>query len=128
MTALYEVTLAGEESDVPLRGLDSLRYQAPGSRRAVAGSRELLCDTSRLLEHAVLDGAGDPSVDLRFASAVAGFGMLLRDSEHSGVWTMADVLAEGRRSQGEDLHGYRAEFVRLVETVVQGEMLARATP
>jgi Ca-activated chloride channel family protein len=138
VTALYEVILAGEESDVPLRGLDSLRYQAPGSRRAVAGSRELLYvklrykepdgDTSRLLEHAVLDGAGDPSVDLRFASAVAGFGMLLRDSEHSGVWTMADVLAEGRRSQGEDLHGYRAEFVRLVETVVQGEMLARATP
>jgi Ca-activated chloride channel family protein len=138
VTALYELIPAGMESDVTVRGLDSLRYQNPGNRRPAAGSGELLYvklrykepdgDTSRLLEHGVPDRTENPSVDFQFASAVAGFGMLLRDSEHSGAWTMGDVLATARRTQGDDLHGYRAEFVRLVETVVQGEMLARATP
>jgi Ca-activated chloride channel family protein len=60
--------------------------------------------------------AGDadaPSGDLRFASAVAAFGMLLRDSEHKGNATFDTVrrLAVGTT---EDASGYRAEFLGLV--------------
>ena len=57
----------------------------------------------------------DASKDFRFASSVASFGMLLRDSEHKGKanWVMTKQLAE--TSVGEDEEGYRTEFVRLVE-------------
>ncbi len=133
VTALYEVVPTGVESGVTLRGLDTLRYQVPATTR-MTGSNELLYvklrykapdrDQSVLLEHPVPDRIEQSSIDLRFASAVAGFGMLLRESEHSGTWSMADVLATARGALGPDPHGYRAEFVRLVETVVRGEMLA----
>lgn len=55
------------------------------------------------------------SVNLRFASAVALYGMLLRGSEHkgSGSWTLVKQLAQG--ALGQDKQGYRREFLRLVD-------------
>ncbi len=58
-----------------------------------------------------------PSESFRFASSVAGVGMLLRDSEHKGSATYQSLLALARGARGEDREGYRAEFIRLVETV-----------
>jgi Ca-activated chloride channel homolog len=52
---------------------------------------------------------------MRFASAVAGFGMLLRDSKHAGSLTWPQVITLARGARGEDPDGYRAEFVRLAE-------------
>lgn len=54
------------------------------------------------------------SENLRFAAAVAQFGMLLRQSEHRGTATYDATarLAEGARRF--DPEGYRAELVRLV--------------
>ena len=88
-----------------------LRYKAPDG------------DTSRLLTQPVGDVVWDPSQDLRFASAVAGFGMLLRESEFSGTWTMAHVLNAAREAIAA-ADQYRAEFVELVEAVVRSELLA----
>ena len=42
--------------------------------------------------------------------------MLLRDSEYKGSASFAQVLELARGAQGPDSGGYRAEFVRLVET------------
>jgi Ca-activated chloride channel family protein len=135
VTALYEVVPLGADTDVTIRGLDSLRYRTPGAQLPSARSNELgfvklrykdpQAETSQLIEHVVLDAVQPASVDLRFAAAVAGFAMLLRDSEYCGSWTLADVLAAARSSLGDDPHGYRAEFVRLVEAVVRGELLAQ---
>jgi Ca-activated chloride channel family protein len=60
------------------------------------------------------EGFANASVDLRFASSVAAFGMLLRDSKHKGSasWTMTRDAAQG--ALGADAHGYRAEFLTLV--------------
>ncbi len=136
VTALYEIIPVGVETGVMIRGVDSLRYQTAGGYRTAAESDELVFvklrykepdgETSRRIDHLVADRTDEPTRDFLFASAVAGFGMLLRDSEHSGSWTMADVLATARRSVGEDANGYRTEFVRLVEKVVQQETLAHA--
>jgi Ca-activated chloride channel family protein len=52
---------------------------------------------------------------LPFAAAVAGFGMLLRDSPFKADATWADVVRLANAGRGEDSDGYRAEFVRLVE-------------
>jgi Ca-activated chloride channel family protein len=73
-------------------------------------------ETSRLLAVAVKDGSQTDSADVRFAAAVAAFGMLLRDSEHKGTASFADVLELAHQGQGPDPGGYRAEFIQLVES------------
>jgi Ca-activated chloride channel homolog len=80
--------------------------------------------TSRLLTHAVAERAGRPSTDLRFAAAVAAFGMVLRDSKHCGEFGLSDVVALARAGLGDDVEGYRAGFVSLVERAQALELVA----
>ena len=133
VTALYEVIPVGVDSQYEIADVDSLRYQASGEPAVTSDSKELLFvklrykapqgAESRLITHPVHDSNDQPSADLTFASAVAGFGMLLRDSEYCGDLGLPDVLNLARSSTGEDREGYRTEFVRLVETVLSMELL-----
>jgi Ca-activated chloride channel family protein len=138
VTALYEVIPVGVDSPSEIRGVDSLRYQSPGTTTASSDSPELMfvklrykepdSELSRLIEQPVLDSLDQPSIDLRFTAAVAGFGMTLRDSPYCGPdWSLADVLELARGATGEDSQGYRAEFIRLVEAANSLELLAQAT-
>jgi Ca-activated chloride channel family protein len=52
---------------------------------------------------------------MRFASAVAGFGMLLRNSPSAGSLTWPQVIALARGARGDDPEGYRTDFIRLAE-------------
>ena len=73
--------------------------------------------TSRLLEQPVRDRSGGAaSEDMRFASAVAAFALLLRDSEHRGQASYEQVLSLARGARGDDPQGYRGEFIGMVET------------
>ena len=125
VTALYEVVPAGVS--VP-RGVDALRYQPQADDPPPPPSDfdgELMYvkvrykdpdgPKSKLLEHAVADDPESPSTDFRFATAVAGFGMLLRDSEHAGDFTLDNVIRLAEKARGDDPRGYRGEFIRLVE-------------
>jgi Ca-activated chloride channel family protein len=124
VTALYEIVPVGVSSDVVTGSVDPLKYQERYEGRG--GERDWYTvklrykaptgSTSRLLERVVRGESEDPSVDLQFAAAVAGFGMLLRDSEHKGDATFESVLRLARGARGADEEGYRAEFIRLVET------------
>ena len=79
-----------------------LRYKQPTGRR------------SKELTHVVRDEVvANPSADFTFASAVAEFGMLLRDSPHKAKASMDSVIVRAERTRAEDEYGYRAEFVRL---------------
>ncbi len=125
VTALYElVPVAGSGP-----GVDPLRYGAgvPVPANKSARPDELFFaklryklpdgDTSRLIQLAVKDDARDwkqAGTDFRFAAAVAGFGMLLRDSAHRGELTYDQVMRMAEQGLGEDREGYRAEFVDLV--------------
>ncbi|QEH32746.1 hypothetical protein OJF2_12250 [Aquisphaera giovannonii] len=60
--------------------------------------------------------AESASRDLRFAAAVAGFGMLLRDSPHKGDMTFARVEDLAAPAVGDDPGGYRGEFLDLVRS------------
>ena len=124
VTALYEVVPVGVP--VPREEVDDLRYQPrPDDLPASAFENEMMYvkvrykdpdgTKSKLLEQAVADRPGSPSVDFRFATAVAGFGMLLRDSKHAGNLTLGDVVGLAEKGQGDDRRGYRGEFIRLVE-------------
>jgi Ca-activated chloride channel family protein len=123
VTALYEIVPAGGEGrDLP--AVDPLKYQTAPALVSAA-QEELMTvklrykapdgDTSVPMDVAVrADGAAATS-NLRFAAAVAEFGMLLRQSPHRGkaTWSQAASLAKANR--GEDADGYRAEFIRLAD-------------
>jgi Ca-activated chloride channel family protein len=136
VTALYEVALVGEGAGAATagRGAEPLKYQPapanpPAAAPATAGpaSEELLTvklrwkqpegDTSTLLEVPLAEQGGGfdaASVDLRFAAAVAAFGMILRDSEHKGTASLPLVAELAGSALGRDDGGYRAEFLDLV--------------
>ena len=135
VTALYEVVPVGVNTDVTIRMPDSLRYQRRDAQPTIAAGPELLFvkvrykrpdgDESRLLSQPVLAEAGPkPSVDFQFQAAVAEFGLLLRNSDFRGKADLGHVILAAREARGKDPDGYRAEFVRLAETV-RGIGLAR---
>ncbi len=122
VSALYELIPAGHK-DVPK--LEPRKYQQI-ARPSTDSASELLTvqlrykplgeNTSRLLSMPLQSGLrGEVSTDFRFAAAVAGFAMLLSDSQHLGDFTWQDCLQLARAGRGEDAEGYRAEFYRLVE-------------
>ena len=103
VTALYEIATKNTGSIGTLR----LRYKEPST------------SSSRLMTASIVDdgkSAYEGSPDMQFATAVAEFGMLLRNSKYKGNATYADVLALARVMRGTDIEGYREEFLRLVET------------
>ena len=123
VTALYELTLAGTQGGriEPLRygseprasktnkdeiALLRLRYKLPAS------------DTSKLMEQPInsadIKDASRMSVDFRFASAVAGFGQLLRGGKYTENFGYDQVLAWAQNARGKDMFGYRGEFISLV--------------
>jgi Ca-activated chloride channel family protein len=137
VTALYEVIPVGVDTNTPIPGLDALRYRRTNEAESLRESPEMLFiklrykdptgSRSRLLSHAVRDMATERfsrggrdraahlSTDFTFAASVAAFGMVLRDSEYRGTADLADVARWARSSVGEDLAGYRTEFLRMVE-------------
>ena len=127
VTALYEIATPGSEPETP--SVDPLKYQKQPEKDdvAIVDSPESLTvklrhkqpdgDTSEFTEVAVVDGEtswAEAPGDLKFAAAVASFGMILRDSPNKGSATFDSVLEQAKANIGADKHGYRAEFITLV--------------
>jgi Ca-activated chloride channel family protein len=123
VTALYEIIPAGES--IGAGTVDPLKYQEPLKPSTAAGSNELMTvkvryqapegGKSRLMTVSVDNRVEPLTPNLGFASAVAEFGLLLRDSEHKGRASWAGARERARRFRGDDPDGYRAELVRLIE-------------
>lgn len=139
VVALYEIEPGEGRFSGPgstTNRVDALKYQAQPQLNANASSDELLSlklrykapdapleqGTSQLIEFTLKDAdrsMDQASKDFQWASAVAAFGMMLRDSPHKGTanWDLVSQLAE--QGGGEDREGYQAEFRRLVEVARQ---------
>lgn len=132
VTALYEVIPVGVDSEVEWPEVDDLRYQnsADGDDLDLdtETAQEMMlvklrykdptAETSQRIDRPVRDrpvSLSQTSDDFRFAAAVAAFGLWLRQSEFRGQsdLTLAQDLAQD--ALGGDRHGYRAEFLELLE-------------
>lgn len=60
-----------------------------------------------------ISGASD---DFKFASSVAWFGLVLRNSKLISNTNLKEIESLAKKGKGKDDEGYRAEFVRLVES------------
>ena len=122
VTALYELIPAGSEEKTP--AIDPLTYQAT----TVVASDDLMTvklrykepdgQESRLLTQRMKanEVGTEPEGDFLFASAVAEFGLLLRDSQWKGRASYDHVRQAAEHAKGDDPFGYRKEFLDLVST------------
>jgi Ca-activated chloride channel family protein len=125
VTALYEIVPVGATPKV-----DKLKYQQKTKADASELTKDELMqvklrykpigsDESKLIKQVVTNKTNTldhASENFRFATAVAGFGMLLRESENIGKFTYAEDLALAKSALSFDAEGYRAECVKLIET------------
>jgi Ca-activated chloride channel family protein len=124
VTALYEISLTGSNG----QRLSPRRYQSD-TTSSVAGaefSNELAHlriryklpneSVSKLIQAPVMDSGinargGD---SFNFAAAVAAFGQKLRGGTYLEDYSYSDIAQLARQSRGNDPHGYRSEFMQLV--------------
>ena len=125
VTALYELVPPGVESpsrkDTPSQFVKTvvnddvdndtmltigLRYKKP------EGESSIELNETLYRTHSNTDA---PSADMRFASSVAAFGMLLRDSKFKGNATWDAVIETAQAAVGEDQDGFRSEFIELAK-------------
>jgi Ca-activated chloride channel family protein len=134
VTALYELVPAGGTASAVAEP-DALRYQPtpalkPADRTERAKESFVVKmrhkkpdgDTSTLRELPVTDagkGYAAASEDFRFASAVAAFAMLLKNSPYKGDGSFALVQELAGAARTHDPSGYRAEFLDLVKRAKQ---------
>ena len=123
VTAIYEIVLVGKSGTGTT--VDPLKYQAP--RTSGEASDDLFTvklryqqptgtSASKLISRTVRrDDNARGNENLRFAAAVAEYGMLLRNSEYRAQSNWESVLTLARQNLGSDPGGYRAEFLRLAE-------------
>lgn len=123
VTAIYEITPKGSKAELlePLRyqkekkeavksdeyGFVKIRYKEPGK------------NTSKLIERTIVD---DDFKELKalddnrkFSIAVAAFGQILKGGTYTKDYSIDDVMNLARSARGDDLNGYRAEFIKLLE-------------
>ena len=122
VTAFYE--LVSVDSEEGFAKVDPLIYQETTIRQ----SDDLMtvklryknpdADVSQLLSEKITSQEilqNPQSNNFIFGSAVAEFGLLLRDSKHKADASYLHAIEQAKSAKGEDLEGYRAEFIRLLE-------------
>jgi len=127
VTALYEIVPVGVSSTV-VGTVDPLKYQNNRATTKNNKSQELATvkfrykdpkeNKSKLQEVVVLPVVtplNHVSEDLRFISAVAELGMLLRNSEFKQDAAYDSLILRAKAAKGQDKDGYRSTFIQLAE-------------
>lgn len=124
VTALYEIKLASNSSSAK----NDLKYQTTKlNHLAVVGDEFATVKfrykkpngkKSILLEEVIPyadNNLNDMSNNFRFSAAVAGFGMLLRDSKNKGNATYESIIELASKAKGKNNEGYRSEMIQLIK-------------
>ena len=128
VTAIYEIVPVGS----PASFIDDSRYQPKTPSAESSHSQEYAFlkiryklpgkSRSKLITTAITPDAevtsGSEKVSLQrendWATAVAAFGQILRGGRYTGEFGYEDVIRLAQAAKGEDVYGYRAEFIKLV--------------
>lgn len=140
VTAIYEITT----TDSDARLIDESRYaEAPeATNEDMSDEYAFLklrqkapgADSSKLVTRPITTADYTAGIEespqwARFATAVAGYGQLLRGDPYTATdYGFDDVIALAQTARGEDEFGYRAEFInlaRLAKTAVAQARLER---
>ena len=129
VTALYEIIPTGVESEYSIKQPE-LKYSEPLTTitgnyndelatikfRYKKPDEEVSKETVKVIPNTwvTLQQVSD---DFKFASAVAWFGLKLRDSELIPNKATQDILKLAKEANTNDPDGYKAEFIRLVERI-----------
>jgi Ca-activated chloride channel family protein len=132
VTAMYEITpkLADVNASV-----DPLRYEDNARR---SKEQKLISDSinneygflkiryklpteekSKLIVQVISSdepSSGNVDKEAEFATAVAGFAQLLKGGKYLNNYTYDDVINSALKSRGDDIFGYRSEFIQLVRS------------
>lgn len=125
VTALYEIIPTDIESDYTAADLKytktnsttnysnelatiKFRYKKPDGEKSI--------EMIQTIENKSL-GLKNASTDFKFSAAVAWFGLKLRDSNLVSNKETANIKKLAKEGLSNDEDGYKAEFIRLVETV-----------
>jgi len=127
VTALYEIVPVGVKSSM-IGHLDDLKYQNNSKKQVNNSSTEIATvkfrykdpdsNKSKLKQQAVEAKPQDfknVSSDLRFVTAVAELGMLLRNSDYKQESDFDKLIQRAKNAKGKDDGGYRTEFIQLAE-------------
>lgn len=121
VTVFYELIMVGSKD------IDDLVFQPgyyekdaqPASDWMYVKTRYKLPDEDESRLITVMAGeknyTTNPDDDFRFASAVAEFALILKNSEHKGDASFRGLIERARDSRGYDADGYRAQFLQLAE-------------
>lgn len=129
VTALYEIIPAGSGSDF-LPRIDGLKYQTPANTNGNTNSKELATvrmkykhpqdeksqDKVEVAVNASSTAFAKTSEAFQWSAAVAGWSLLLKQSEYANTLDYATLIAAAEKARGKDDKGYRAEAIRLMET------------
>lgn len=126
VTALYEVIPADVQSDFAPKE-SNLKYTKNTSSKGIGDELATIKfrykkpdgDTSREISQVVKNTdsrISSASQDFKFASSVAWFGLVLRKSELITKKDLSDIENLAKQSKSKDEEGYRAEFIRLIES------------
>lgn len=135
VTAIYEITPVGGPTFT-----EPLRYQREPAPAASSGELAFLRiryklpgeDASRLIERPITDRDLVANISAapeyaRFATAVAGYGQLLRGDPYLGrAYGWDDVINLAQGARGRDEFGWRAEFVQLARAAQTAAALPAA--
>ncbi len=134
VTALYEIIPVGVESEY-VKSVNPLKYRKTSDTSSEETTndstynelatvkfryKEPKGDTSKEISRVVMNSnkpASELSANASFASSVALFGMLLRDSEYVNKADYDEVIDLANKGKEYDEDGYKAEFIRLVKIV-----------
>lgn len=138
VTAIYEITRTDSdaklidesrygEAATPTGSEDEyaflkLRQKAPGAEESELVTRPITVEDRH-------DSIEDSPQWAQFATAVAGYGQLLRGDPYTAPnWGFDQVIELAQASKGEDEFGYRAEFISLARLANTAAAQARLEP
>lgn len=126
VTAIYEVIPSGSDSEFSPQDVD-FKYSKIDSKNEFGDELATVKfryknpdeDVSKELIQTIKDSKNQlnsASSDFKFASAVAWFGLVLRQSELIKDKNLDKIINLSKQGKSNDEDGYRSEFIRLIES------------